>query len=102
MCPKIESQTSIENYAATQKQAMLAEIERIEVLHERTTTLNNAPVFQRLQRFQVENLIIQQPQTFILGGASVFVITGTAAVEDFNGIINAVREFTENFQLTND
>ncbi len=66
------------------------------------TTMNNAPAFQRLQRFQIEDLYVQQAQTFILGGGSVFVITGTAAVEDFNEIIGAIREFTENFQLTND
>ena len=81
---------------------MMQEIERVEILDERATTVNDAPAFQRLQRFQIEGLYIQQAQTFILGGGSVFVITGTAAVEDFNGIIGAVREFTENFQLTND
>ncbi len=50
------------------------------LLSKLNSTLNNAPAFQRLQRFQVENLIIQQAQTFILGGDSVFVITGTAAL----------------------
>ena len=98
---EIDGQTSVEDYAETQKQAMMQEIERVEILDERATTVNDAPAFQRLQRFQVEDLYIQQAQTFILGGGSVFVITGTAAVEDFNGIIGAVREFTENFQLTN-
>ncbi len=98
---EIDNQTSVEDYAETQKQAMMQEIERVEILDERATTVNDAPAFQRLQRFQIEDLYIQQAQTFILGGGSVFVITGTAAVEDFNGIIGAVREFTENFQLTN-
>lgn len=99
---EVDGQTSIEDYAETQKQLMFQEVERIEILDERATTLNDAPAFQRLQRFQIEDLSIQQAQTFILGGGSVFVITGTAAVEDFNDIIGAVREFTENFQLTND
>ncbi len=72
------------------------------LLSKLNTTLNNAPAFQRLQRFQIEDLYIQQAQTFILGGGSVFVITGTAAVEDFNEITGAIKEFTENFQLTND
>ncbi len=98
---EVDGQTSVEDYAETQKQAMMQEIERVEILDERPTTVNDAPAFQRLQRFQIENLYIQQAQTFILGGGSVFVITGTAAVEDFNGIIGAVKEFTENFQLTN-
>ena len=81
---------------------MRQEIEQIEILDERSATINNVPAFQRLQRFEVEDLYVQQAQTFILGKNSVFVITGTAAVEDFDGIINAVREFTDNFQLTND
>ncbi len=98
---EIDGQTSVEDYAETQKQAMMQEIERVEILDERPTTVNDALAFQRLQRFQIEDLYIQQAQTFILGGGSVFVITGTAAVEDFNGIIGAVREFTESFQLTN-
>jgi len=98
---EIDGQTSIEDYAETQKQLMTKEIERVEILDERATTVNKAPAFQRLQRFQIEDLYIQQAQTFILGSGSVFVITGTAAIEDFDKIINAVREFTENFQLTN-
>lgn len=98
----VDNRTSIEDYAERQKQLMMREVERIEILDERATTVNNAPAFQRLHRFQVENLQIQQAQTFILGGGSVFVITGTAALEDFNNIIDAVREFTENFQLTDD
>ena len=99
---EIDGQTSVEDYAETQKQLMMQEIERAEILDERATTVNDMPAFQRLQRFQIEDLYIQQAQTFILGGGSIFVITGTAAVEDFNNIIGAVREFTENFQLTND
>ncbi|MBA4124422.1 MAG: DcrB-related protein [Acidobacteria bacterium] len=98
---EIDGQTSIEDYAETQKQLMTKEIERVEILDERATTVNKAPAFQRLQRFQIEDLYIQQAQTFILGSGSVFVITGTAAIEDFDKIINAVREFTESFQLTN-
>ena len=98
---EIGGQTSVEDYAEAQKQAMAAEIEQLEILDERSTMLNGTAAFQRLQRFQIEDLIVQQAQTFVLSGDSVFVITGTAAIEDFDGIINAVREFTENFKLSN-
>jgi len=94
-------QLSIEDYAETQKQAMAAEIPHLQILDERPATLGDAPAFQRLQRFEIENVTIQQAQTFVLAKDAVYVITGTAAIEDFNGIINAVREFTENFRLTN-
>lgn len=98
---EIGGQISVEDYAEAQKQAMAAEIELLEILDERPTTLNGAAAFQRLQRFQIEDLIVQQAQTFVLSGDSVFVITGTASIEDFDGIIDAVREFTENFKLSN-
>lgn len=93
---------TVEDYAEGQKQAMAAEIERLEILDERAATLNGAPAFQRLQRFQIEDLIVQQAQTFVLDKNAVFVITGTASMEDFDGIIDAVRAFTENFKLIND
>ena len=92
---------SVEDYAEAQKQAMTAEIPQLQILDERPTTVNGAPSFQRLQRFQIENVVIQQAQTFILSKNAVYVITGTAAIEDFNGIIDALRRFTENFRLTN-
>jgi hypothetical protein len=92
---------SVEAYAEAQKQAMAAEIPQLQILDERAATLDGAPAFQRLQRFEIEHVIIQQAQTFILAKDAVYVITGTAAIEDFNGIIGAVREFTENFRLTN-
>jgi len=92
---------SVEAYAEAQKQAMAAELPQLQILDERPTTINNAPAFQRLQRFEIENVIIQQAQTFVLARDAVYVITGTAGIEDFNGIIEAVRQFTENFRLTN-
>jgi hypothetical protein len=98
---EIGGHVSIENYAEAQKRAMTAEIPQLQILDERPTTVNDAPAFQRLQRFQIENVIIQQAQTFILSKNAVYAITGTAAIEDFNGIIDALRQFTENFRLTN-
>ena len=76
------------------------------------TTINETKLAKNLDSVQGQNLReprLVTPTTaefirnveVILGGGSVFVITGTAAVEDFNGIIGAVKEFTENFQLTN-
>jgi hypothetical protein len=98
---EIGGHVSIESYAEAQKRAMTAEIPQLQILDERPTTVNDAPAFQRLQRFQIENVIIQQAQTFILSETAVYAITGTAAIEDFNGIIDALRQFTENFRLTN-
>ncbi len=97
----VDEKTSIEDYAEVQKQGMLTELKTLEILDERPFELNGLKSFQRLHRFSVEGLAIQQVQTFILEGDTVFVITGTAAIEDFNNSIGAFREFTENFRLTN-
>lgn len=97
----VGEETLIEDYAEVQKQGMLAELKTLEILDERPFDLNGLKCFQRLHRFSVEGLAIQQVQTFILERDTVFAITGTAAVEDFNNSIGAFREFTENFRLTN-
>jgi hypothetical protein len=97
----VEENTLLEDYAAVQKEGMLTELKTLEILDERSAEINGLKSFQRLQRFSIEGLNIQQVQTFILQGNMIFAITGTAAIEDFNNSINAFREFTENFRLTN-
>ena len=72
-----------------------------QVLDYRANTLNGLPSCQQLQRFQTENAILQQVQTYILAGQNFYVITGTADVESFNEHISAFRQVVENFQLTN-
>lgn len=96
----VDRATSVEDYAAQQKQAIAAEVPNLEVLDERSIVLNDAPAFQRLQRFAVDDLAIQQVQTFVLVNAIVFSITGTAHLADFNNSIHAFKEFTENFRAT--
>ncbi len=112
--PEIIDSTNMEISASFQSSMMKKLHRRVRqilknALSKRSTAGLSLPLIPKvwtkrleMSPLNVENLIIQQAQTFILGGDSVFVIIGTAAIEDFNGIINAVREFTENFQLTND
>ncbi len=96
---RVDPQVSVEDYAQLQRQAMTAEIPNVQVLDERPATINGAPAFQRLQRFEAEPHLIQQVQTFILTKQTVFVITGTAAIADFDASIAAFRNFTENFKF---
>jgi hypothetical protein len=95
-------QMTLEKYAESQKSAMLAELPQLQILDERSTTVDGHTAVQRLHRFAIDGAEIQQAQTFIAGENCVFVITGTAAIEDFNAIISAIRSFTENFRLTID
>lgn len=90
---------SVEEFAAEQKRAMQSEVSSVEILDERPLLLNGSPAFQRLHRFTIEGLAIQQVQTFILSKDAFFVITGTASVGEFNNMIDSVREFTEKFTL---
>ncbi|MBC7796469.1 MAG: DcrB-related protein [Pyrinomonadaceae bacterium] len=98
---RVEAKTSIEDYAQTQKEATMREIPNLQILDERPTTVNGAPAFQRLQRFQAEQFAIQQAQTFILFNQTVFIITGTATIEDFNAAVPAFRQFTASFEFQN-
>lgn len=90
---------SIEVFAEEQKRAMHAEVGHVEILDERSMLLNGSPAFQRLHRFSVEGLAIQQVQTFVLSKDAFLTITGTAAIEEFNNMIDSVREFTEKFTV---
>lgn len=90
---------SVEEFADAQKRAMQAEVGSVEILDERPLRLNGSDAFQRLHRFAIEGVSIQQVQTFIASDDSFFVITGTASVDEFNDMIASVREFTENFSL---
>jgi hypothetical protein len=97
---RVNGKTSVEGYAQLQKEAMMREIPNVQVLDERPATINGVPAFQRLQRFEAEPHFIQQVQTFILTKQTIFVITGTAAIADFDRSIAAFRNFTENFRFS--
>ena len=91
---------SVEQFADEQKRAMNSEVGPVEILDERSLLLNGSPAFQRLHRFTVEGISIQQVQTYVYSGKFFFVITGTASVGEFNDMIDAVRAFTEKFTLS--
>ncbi|MET0753974.1 MAG: DcrB-related protein, partial [Pyrinomonadaceae bacterium] len=50
---KIDSETSLEDYAAIQGDMMRNEVGNLQILDERAIEINGAPAFQRLQRFLV-------------------------------------------------
>lgn len=97
---RVAASTKIEDYAAQQRLAVEAEVPTLEILDERVTTINNAPAFQRLQRFTIEDYHLQQAQTFISAGEVVFVITSTSEVADFDQQIPAFRRIVENFRIS--
>lgn len=96
---RIPANVSIEAYAQAQRTAMKEEVPALEILDERATTINGAPAFQRLQRFTMEGQQLQQAQTYVLAQGLVFVITGTAAIADFDNQIPAFRQIIESFRL---
>lgn len=96
---RVPAQTAIEDYAQAQLTAMKEEMPTLEILDERATKLNGVPAFQRLQRFTIEGQQLQQAQTFLLAGGLIFVVTGTAAIADFDNQIPAFRQIVETFRL---
>jgi hypothetical protein len=95
----VSPRTSIEDYAAQQRLLTIREIPDLEVLDERPATVNGAPAFQRLQRFESQGRRLQQAQTYVLGDSMVFVITCTATLEQFNQNISAFRHIVDHFQI---
>jgi hypothetical protein len=99
---KLEDATTVEEYAQVQADLMREEIDGVELMDERAIEINNLPAFQRLQRFAIDDQIVQQVQTFIMGDNVIYAITGSSSVEDFNASIPAFKKFVESFELSED
>ena len=97
---KVDSDTSLEDYASMQAEMLRGEVGNLQILDERQIEINDTNAFQRLQRFIVEGTqIIQQVQTYFLAGEIIFAITGTATIEAFDRSIPAFKKFVETFQI---
>jgi hypothetical protein len=95
----IASNESVEGFAEEQTQMLKQSLPRYEVFDRRSTVINGLPAVQQLHRFQTENGLLQQAQTFVLAEAAVFAITCTATVQEFAAYIPAFRQIVENFQV---
>ena len=95
---QVGSRQSIEEYARRQREAMEAQIAGLEVLDERPARINGDAAYQRLQRFEAQGHRLQQSQTFILSGGTMFAVTCTASLEDFNNHLAAFRRVVDSFQ----
>lgn len=91
---------SIEDFARRQLELLKSSLPNFQLLDSRATTVNGYPACQQLHRFRAENRVLQQAQTFILADKTVFAITGTAPLEDFDSHIPALRQIVENFRLS--
>jgi hypothetical protein len=97
---KLEDATTVEEYAQVQADLMREEIDGVELMDERSIEISGLPAFQRLQRFAIDDQIVQQVQTFIMGDNIIYAITGSSSVEDFNASIPAFKKFVETFELS--
>ena len=95
----VTPRTSIEEFAAEQREATRAEIPGLQILDERPTTLAGAPAYQRLQRFNAHGQQLQQAQTYVLREATVFVITCTATLGQFNEAAADFRRVVDSFRF---
>ncbi len=97
----VTAHESLEDFVQEQTNMMRQSLPNFEILDYRTTDLKGFPGCQQLTRFQTENAVIQQVQTFILANQSIYVITGTSEVENFNAHLDAFRQIVENFHIKN-
>jgi hypothetical protein len=96
---KLENSTTVEEYAKVQADLMREELEGVEIMDERAIDIKGLSAFQRLQRFAIDDQIVQQVQTFVMGDEIIYAITGSSSVEDFNASIPAFKKFVETFEL---
>lgn len=94
-----EAGATLEDFAFEQLQMLETSLPGFELLDRRFTKTNNFESYQQLHRFQSENGILQQVQTFLMTDQTIFVITGTAQIERFDAYIAAFRQVVENFQV---
>lgn len=94
----VETGANLESFAQEQIQLLKTSLPNYELLDQRLTTVNDYPAFQLLHRFESEHGILQQVQAFLLAGAKIFAITGTARIEEFDRHIAAFRQVVENFR----
>jgi hypothetical protein len=97
---RVEPETNIEEYARIQSEMMQNEVGALQILDRRAIEIGGLPSFQCLQRFESgDGRTIQQVQTFFLNNETVYTITGTAALENFDGSIPAFKKFVETFKF---
>ena len=93
---ELDAAASIEDYARAQTAAVARQVEGFALLDERPATIHGRPAYQTLQRFASNGAALQQAQTYILAGRTVFAFTCTALVEDFDAAIPAFRAVMDN------
>ena len=96
---QIEPDQTLENFAGQQLQLMRDSLSGFDLLDYRAVTINQRQCFQQLHRFQGEQDILQQVQTFVLAGKHIYAVTGTAVVTEFENYVEAFRQTVENLQI---
>jgi hypothetical protein len=91
--------TDAEQYARGQLKLMQAQVKDLKVVDERPATVQGQAAFQRLQRFASDGRQLQQAQTFVVSGGVAFVLTYSAALEDFDAHLPALREVMASVEL---
>ena len=90
---------SVADYAREQLTAIRPQLEDFELLDERPATIQGKSAYQTLQRFSSNGKLLQQAQTYILSGNTIFAFTCTALIEEFNQTIPDLREIMDNLSF---
>ncbi len=96
---EVAPELSVEDYAREQLAAIEPQLESFELLDERPAVIQGKPAYQTLQRFMSNGRLLQQAQTYVLSGNTIFAFTCTSLVEDFNQTIPDLREIMDNLSF---
>ncbi len=96
----VEPTQSLEEFVAKQSEMLRQALPKFEILDYRVNQVNGNPACQQLHRFQTENGMVQQVQTFVLANNSIYAITGSSILEKFDENLSAFRQIVENFEVS--
>jgi hypothetical protein len=87
-------------FAREQSDQMRQTLAKFDILDSRAVVIKNFKGYQQLHRFQTATHTLQQAQTLLHAGPTMYVITGTAPVEEFDSHISSFREIVDNFDIS--
>ena len=95
----VDEETSIEDYAGRQFAVTQSEVEGLQIVEQRNTSIGGKPAVQIVQKISAHGLKLQQLQTFILADEEIFIVTCTATGASFEQHLPRFQKIVESFRL---
>lgn len=95
----IDAETSLEDYTQRQFAVTQAEVQGLQIVDRRQTTLGGRAAVQVVQKISAHGLVLRQLQTFILGDEEIYIVTCTATESSFEQYLPRFQKIAGTFQI---